>query len=315
AHARERDEAARRALRPRERLRGGRERRRDRPRARGMIHLGGASRQGPLPLDPPAPGHPPAPGQPVAPGAVPSAQVRSVTFVPADASGVARIVIDRPDDPVNAMDLRVVEDFAAAIVAARAATPRGLIVASGKDGRFVAGADLSLLSGGSRIEIERAIRAFQQVLNDLAALPFTTVAAINGAAIGGGLELALACDQRIIADAPSARVGLTETRLGLVPGAGGTQRLPRLIGLVRALDVILNARTLAPRRALRAGIVDEVVHPAVLLKAAADHALRDRKQKPRGGATAVERATTWLPPVRAFALRQARSRVLAETKG
>ncbi|TMF62434.1 MAG: fatty acid oxidation complex subunit alpha FadJ [Chloroflexi bacterium] len=280
-----------------------------------MIHLGGASRQGPLPLDPPAPGHPPAPGQPVAPGAVPSAQVRSVTFVPADASGVARIVIDRPDDPVNAMDLRVVEDFAAAIVAARAAAPRGLIVASGKDGRFVAGADLSLLSGGSRIEIERAIRAFQQVLNDLAALPFTTAAAINGAAIGGGLELALACDRRIMADAPSARVGLTETRLGLVPGAGGTQRLPRLIGLVRALDVILNARTLAPRRALRAGIVDEVVHPAVLLKAAADHALRDRKQKPRGGATAVERATTWLPPVRAFALRQARSRVLAETKG
>src|SRR5205807_4450420 len=128
----------------------------------------------------------------------------------------------------------------------RAATPRGLIVASGKDGRFVAGADLSLLSGGSRIEIERAIRAFQQVMDELAALPFTTVAAINGAAIGGGLELALACDRRIIADAPGVRVGLSETRLGLIPASGGTQRLPRLIGLPRALDMILSARTLAP---------------------------------------------------------------------
>jgi len=239
----------------------------------------------------------------------------SVTFVPADASGVARIVIDRPDDPVNAIDVRLMEDLAAAIAAARTAAPRGLVVASGKKSQYVAGADLSLLRGTSQSDIERASRSMQRVLDDLAALPFVTVAAINGPALGGGLEIALACDTRIAADAPNVRVGLTETRLGLIPAAGGTQRLPRLIGLPRALDMILTARQLTPKRALRAGVVDEVVHPAVLLRAAIDHAARDKKRRPRGGATAVERAATHFAPPRAFALRQARSRTLAETKG
>ena len=239
----------------------------------------------------------------------------SVTFVPADVLGIARIVIDRPGDPVNAIDVRLMEDLAAAIAAARSAQPRGLVISSGKDGQFVAGADLSLLRGTSQSDIEKASRAMQHVLNDLAALPFVTVAAINGPALGGGLEIALACDTRIAADAPNVRVGLTETRLGLIPAAGGTQRLPRLIGLPRALDMILTARQLTPKRALRMGVVDEIVHPAVLLRAATDHAARDSKRKPKGGATAVERAATHFAPARAIALRQARSRTLAETKG
>ena len=247
---------------------------------------------------------------------VPMDRKASVTFIPADASGVARIVIDRPDDPVNAIDVRLMEDFAAAIAAARDARPRGLVISSGKDGQFVAGADLSLLRGAlAQADIERASREMQRVLDELAALPFVTVAAINGPALGGGLEIALACDKRLAADAPNVRVGLTETRLGLIPAAGGTQRLPRLIGLPRALDMILTARQLAPKRALRTGVVDEVVHPAVLLRAATDHAMRDRKRKPRGGKTIVERAATFLPPARAFALRRARSQVLAETHG
>jgi 3-hydroxyacyl-CoA dehydrogenase/enoyl-CoA hydratase/3-hydroxybutyryl-CoA epimerase len=239
----------------------------------------------------------------------------SVTFVPADANGVARIVIDRPDDPVNAIDLRLMEDLAAAIAVARDARPRGLVVASGKNGQFAAGADLSLLRGASAADLEGASREMQRVLNDLAALPFVTVAAINGPALGGGLEIALACDTRIAADTPNARVGLTETRLGLIPAAGGTQRLPRLIGLPRALDMILTARQLNPNRALRAGVVDEIVHPAVLLRAASEHAARDRKRKPTGGRTAIERAATHLAPARAVALRQTRSRVLADTHG
>ena len=103
----------------------------------------------------------------------------SVTFVPADASGVARIVIDRPGDPVNAIDVRLMEDLAAAIAAARAAAPRGLVISSGKDGQFVAGADLSLLRGTSQSDIEKASRSMQRALNDLAALPCVTVAAIS----------------------------------------------------------------------------------------------------------------------------------------
>ncbi len=260
-------------------------------------------------------GSAPRPPAPTAPGPVPTGRIQSVTFIPADAAGVARIVIDRPDDRVNAIDVRLMEDLAAAIAAARDARPRGLVIASGKADQFVAGADLSLLRGTTQADIEEASRSMQRVLDELAALPFVTVAAINGPALGGGLEIALACDTRIAADAPNVRVGLTETRLGLIPAAGGTQRLPRLIGVPRALDMILTARQLTAKRALRAGVVDEVVHPAVLLGAAVDHATRDRKRKPNGGKTALERAATHIAPARAFALRQARERILAETKG
>src|SRR5204862_2698704 len=167
----------------------------------------------------------------------------------------------------------------------------------------------------SAAQLSQGSREIQRIFSDLAALPFPTVAAINGSALGGGYELALACDWRIAADAPSVRIGLPEVSLGLLPGAGGTQRLPRLVGLPRALDHILNARRLSARRALRAGLVDEVVQPAALDRAARDRALGGRKRENRGGATASERAATWLGPARSFALAQARSRVAKETRG
>jgi len=239
----------------------------------------------------------------------------SVTFVPADAAGVARIVIDRPDDAVNAIDPKMIEDLAAAIAEARAARPRALVVESAKPDQFVGGADLDLVTTANAADLERASRAVQQVFSDLAALPCTVVAAIGGSALGGGFELALACDRRIAADSPSVRVGLPEVSIGLVPAAGGTQRLPRLVGLPRALDLLLAGRRLTARRALRSGLVDEVVHPAVLSRAAAEDALRHGKAAPTGGATPAERAATWLAPARAFALSKARDRVNAETKG
>ncbi len=251
------------------------------------------------------------PETPVAP---PSPR-RSVTFVPPDASGVARIVIDRPDDPVNSVDATLIADLAAAVAAARDARPRGLVVMSGKPDQFMAGADFRLITTAPASDLERASRETQRVLNELEALPFTTVAAINGPAVGGGLEVALACDRRVMADAPNVRVGSTEVKLGILPAAGATQRLPRLVGLPRALDLILSGRLLGARRAVRAGVVDEVVHPAALLRAASEDAARSPKRKATGGATPAERAATWLAPARAFALSQARSRVLAETKG
>jgi 3-hydroxyacyl-CoA dehydrogenase / enoyl-CoA hydratase / 3-hydroxybutyryl-CoA epimerase len=229
---------------------------------------------------------------------------------------IARIVIDRPTDNVNAIDPPMIAALANAIDDARAARPRGLIIVSAKPDQFVAGADLTMLSNWpSAAEISQASREIQRIFNDLAALPFPTVAAINGSALGGGYELALACDWRIAADAPSVRVGLPEVSLGLLPGAGGTQRLPRLIGLPRALDQILNARRSNARRALRAGLVDEVVHPAILERAAMDRARRGKKRKVQGGTSLLDRAATWISPLRSYALRQARSRTVAETKG
>ncbi len=232
------------------------------------------------------------------------------------ADGIGHIVIDRPDDTVNAIDPSLLSALLRAVAEAREAHPRGLIFASRKPDQFVGGADLKILtSSRSAVEISEASRAFHRVLNEILALPFVTVAAINGSAIGGGYELALACDWRIAADAPSVRIGFSEVSLGLLPAGGGTQLLPRLIGLPRALEIILGARRLSARRALRAGLVDEVVQPAALERAAIDRALRGQKRGLRGGATALERAATWLAPARAVALRQARERVAKETRG
>ena len=252
---------------------------------------------------------------PVMPGAVDVASI-----VPAGArfeeGEIGRIVVDRPTDSVNAIDPPLLAALGRAIADARAARPRALIVVSAKPDQFIAGADLTMLTTWpAAAQIVQASREAQRIFGELAALPFPTVAAINGSALGGGYELALACDWRIAADAPSVRVGLPEVSLGLLPGAGGTQRLPRLIGLPRALDQILNARRSNARRALRAGLVDEVVHPAALERAAIDRAKAGQKRRVQGGASLADRAVTWLAPLRAYALRRARSAAIAETKG
>ena len=238
----------------------------------------------------------------------------SVAFVPPDERGLSRIVVDRPDDRVNAIDATMIEGLLAAVAAARVAAPRGLVVTSAKRGQFVAGADLTALRDGSADQIALASRTLQGALDLLAALPCTTVAAINASAFGGGYELALACDWRVVADVPGLRIGFPEVSLGVLPAAGGTQRLPRLVGLPRALDLILTSRGLAPRAALRAGLVDEVVHPAVLDHASVDRALRPGK-RPSPRYSFSERAVTWVPPLRALVLTQARRRVHAQTKG
>jgi 3-hydroxyacyl-CoA dehydrogenase/enoyl-CoA hydratase/3-hydroxybutyryl-CoA epimerase len=230
--------------------------------------------------------------------------------------GIGRIVIDRPNDSANAIDPALLAALTEAVTAAREARPAGLILVSAKPGQFVAGADLAMLTDQlSAAQISAASRAMHAIVRAIGALPFTTVAAINGSALGGGFELALACDWRIAADSPSVRIGLPEVQLGLLPAGGGTQLLPRLVGLPRALDLILNARRLSARRALRAGLVDEVVHPASLERAALDRARAGHKRGLQGGRTFVERATTWLAPARVIALRTARERVTKETRG
>ena len=193
----------------------------------------------------------------------------AVWFRAAADDGIARIVLDRPDDSINAINLEFIEALADAVREARAAQPRGLIVVSAKTGQWVAGADLQLVTHARNAsEVEAAGRRLQAVLDELAWLPFTTVAAISGPALGGGLELALACDYRVAADDKRVVLGQPEVNLGLVPAGGGTQRLPRLIGIEPALDLILTGRRLNPRRARRRGLLDEVVHPTVLDQAA-----------------------------------------------
>jgi len=148
---------------------------------------------------------------------------------------------------------------------------QGLIFISGKPDNFIAGADINMIAScQTALEAQTLAHQGQQIMAEIAALPIPVVAAIHGACLGGGLELALACHSRICTDDEKTKLGLPEVQLGLLPGSGGTQRLPRLIGVSHALDMILTGKQLRPRQALKLGLVDEVVPQSILLTAAVE---------------------------------------------
>jgi 3-hydroxyacyl-CoA dehydrogenase/enoyl-CoA hydratase/3-hydroxybutyryl-CoA epimerase len=186
-----------------------------------------------------------------------------------DADGIAVITLDHATESMNLVSPEWVAEMAAAIeqVAADPAV-KGAIVTSAKRA-FMAGADLKVLIKGYTKAEALALAAAPTAMHrrlETCGKPF--VAAINGLALGGGFELALACHRRIIVDDPKALVGLPEVNVGLLPGSGGTQRLARMIGVKAALDLLLAGQTLDPAKARAAGLVDEVV-PADRLMAAA----------------------------------------------
>ena len=151
---------------------------------------------------------------------------------------------------------------------------KAVVLRSGKPDNFIAGADIKdfgLIR--SAFEGETLSRGGQAILSRLEALRLPVVAAIHGSCAGGGLETALACRYRIASDDPKTAISLPEILLGLIPGAGGTQRLPRLIGLVKSLDLILTGGSWKAGRALKAGVVDEVVPQQILLQTAKRAAL------------------------------------------
>ncbi len=242
----------------------------------------------------------------------PTTQLGITTHV--DADGIATILIDQPDQKVNVMSMAFIEDLERAV---DDLTPglKGVIVVSGKQDQFVAGADLEeLLRATQPEEAAGQIRRLHRVFNRLADLPYPSVAAINGPALGGGLEVALACDYRVCVEAESSILGLVEVQLGLIPAGGGCQRLPKLIGLSRALGLILEAKRYNPRRAKRYGVVDEVVHPTVLKDAARGWLARGKRQTHPRWSRLDQAAERW-PAVRALIFRQAEKRVRAQTRG
>jgi 3-hydroxyacyl-CoA dehydrogenase/enoyl-CoA hydratase/3-hydroxybutyryl-CoA epimerase len=184
--------------------------------------------------------------------------------------GLALLIFDRPQEKVNVLNAMAVAVLEILLdQAARDRTVRGMVVTSAKPGSFIAGADVREIEALKTAEdAEAASRRGQRLFGLLERLPFPVVAAINGTCLGGGTELALACHFRVAADDPRVEIGLPEVRLGILPGWGGTQRLPRLVGLGPALDLILTGRSLDARRALKIGLVDEVAPPEYLLEAA-----------------------------------------------
>ena len=190
--------------------------------------------------------------------------------------GVAVLFMDVPGASMNTLRGDFTEEFAAAFdVLERKPEVKAIVFASGKKGSFIAGADIDMLdSVKSEVEATAVSRAGQEAMDRIAAFPKPIVAAIDGACLGGGLEVALACHGRVATNNRKTKIGLPESQLGLLPGAGGTQRLPRLIGLQASLDLMLTGKQVDARKAKKLGLVDEVVEPSILLEVAAERALR-----------------------------------------
>jgi methylglutaconyl-CoA hydratase len=182
----------------------------------------------------------------------------TVTFEKDD-GGVCRLTLARPE-AMNALDRATVDALAETAVALRDdRAVRVVIVGALGDRAFSAGADLKERAGMASDQVAEAVAAISRTIQAVAEIPVPTIAAINGAALGGGLELALACDLRVASS--TATMGLPETTLAIIPGGGGTQRLPRIAGVARAKDLIFTGRRINAGEALEYGIVHEVVAP------------------------------------------------------
>ena len=181
-------------------------------------------------------------------------------------SAIAYVTVNRPK-VLNALSQRTWEDLRAAFEFARDdADVRGVILTGAGDKAFIAGADIGELARITAVEAEKSSSYGQEVLNLVENLGKPVIAAVNGFALGGGCETAMACTIRVAAE--SAKFGQPEVKLGIIPGGGGTQRLPRLVGKGRALQLILSGEIISAQEAYRIGLVNEVVPVADLIKRA-----------------------------------------------
>ena len=242
--------------------------------------------------------------------------------------GFAHLVVEHPARKLNVLDQDAVESLEAALTDLEAAPPKGLVVRSGKPGSFIAGADVDAIASLTDAEQAHAlVRRGQAAYVRLAALRCPTVAAIDGVCLGGGTELALACDSRIASEEPHTQIGLPEVNLGILPAWGGTTRLPRLVGLPTALDMILTGRTIDARRAEKLGLIARAVPAAWLVERAEVHLVRLAQaatRSKRAGTKVRDRyrprdfTAWWLdrtPFGRSLVFNQARKSIVARTGG
>lgn len=235
------------------------------------------------------------------------------SFILEKNDGLAVVTMDMPDSPQNVLNDSIGKEFEAVLDdIENDSSLKALIFKSGKAGCFIAGADISMLQG---IETFEQAKASSQLLHTLfqriADLKITTVAAIDGVCLGGGLELALVFDYRIATSAKATKIGVPEVQLGVLPGGGGTTRLPRMISLPSALDMILTGKQLNAKRAKNIALVDRVVLPEVLLKAANEYALKGKANRSMPFKDKLMR----FGPIRSFVISQARNQTLKMTKG
>lgn len=244
----------------------------------------------------------------------------SLALTTAIHDGIAVITLNLPGESINKITRGVRDEFIAMFDRLeRDQSVRAAILVSGKPDNFIAGADIDeFIQLGTAAALERLSREGQLLLDSLERLRIPLIAAIHGACLGGGLEAVLACRYRIATDHPKTVLALPEVQLGLIPGGGGTQRLPRLIGVGAALDMILTGKNIRAKKALQIGLIDEMVHPSILRKVAMQRAreLADgtRKSSRKSGGVAAF-ALEGNPAGRALIFKKARQSVYAKTKG
>ena len=234
--------------------------------------------------------------------------------------GIAVVTLDKTDSPVNVISQSVKDEVYALLTALeRDARVRAVAFFSGKPDNFIAGADIEeFVKLKSGAEAEQLSRDGQSMLDRVAAFPRPIAVGIHGSCLGGGLEFALACHYRVATDHPKTQLGLPEIQLGILPAAGGCQRLPRLIGARAALDIILAGKSERAPKAFRLGLVDELVPPSILqdVTIAAARRLADRgpmRRKRQGGLLGL--LLDGNPIGRLLVFRAAKKQVLEQTKG
>src|SRR5450631_2948378 len=192
-----------------------------------------------------------------------------------DADGIAWLSFDKAGTSTNTLSADVFEELRAVLTLLAAAPPKGLVIRSAKENGFIAGADIDGFTQLKTVDDAIAlVKRGWDAYNELAGVPYPTLALIRGFCLGGGLELALACRYRVVVDEPGTRLGLPEVMLGIVPAWGGMRRLPRLTGAPAALDLLLTGKTIDARRAKKLGIADECV-PLRIMNNAARGVLRE----------------------------------------
>ncbi|HSB63568.1 MAG TPA: enoyl-CoA hydratase-related protein, partial [Thermoanaerobaculia bacterium] len=253
-------------------------------------------------------------------------EARDAFRLTVEPDGLALLVFDTPGEKVNKFSTSVMKEFERVVdgLASRSDV-KALVLLSAKPGVFIAGADVNEIAKADRNTDPEFIHAGHRTFNKLANLPYPTIAAIGGACVGGGCETVLSMDWRIASDSPKTQIGFPEVKLGILPAWGGTSRLPRMIGLANALDVILAGKVLDARRAKKIGLVDEVVPEAILEDwvrafARGKFGAKKRSNAGPGGAPARVREPKLAEkllegPGRALVFSKARQAVLKETKG
>ena len=239
--------------------------------------------------------------------------------------GIAVVTIDLPGESQNTLKAEFIHEANALLDRLEQdANVQGVVFISGKPGSFIAGADINMLKAcQTAAEATELSKAGQRFFDRLENFKAPVVAAIDGACLGGGLELALACHGRVCTDNPKTALGLPEVMLGVLPGSGGTQRLPRLIGIPTALDLMLTGKHLNARKAQRLGLVDDVAPATILLQTALDLVKKlqhNRAAIRKTGSLFSVKGLTKLalednPLGRRVLFQKAREQVLSKTKG